>query len=64
MLSSGADHDRVAVANPRWTVNDWCRYWELDMRKALRKSGESRLPVECVDGWVVDCGEGCRCKGL
>lgn len=57
ILSSGADHEKVAAANPQWDVNDWCRYWELDARKIERKYGirwERRN----------DCGEGCKCRSL
>lgn len=57
LLSSGADHERVAAANPQWDEYDWCRYFELDARKIERKHAIK---------WdrLQDCGERCRCKGL
>lgn len=58
LLSSGADHLKVAAANPHWDEYEWCRYWELDARKIERKYNirwERRL----------DCGDPhCKCKGL
>lgn len=56
-LSSGADHDKVAAANPNWDEYHWCRYWELDARKIERKYG---LRFERI----MDCGTHCKCKGL
>jgi hypothetical protein len=56
IISSGADHERVAHMNPQWSVLDWCWYWERDIRKGYKKAG-------VVDpGRTMDCGEGCVCK--
>lgn len=57
MIFSGADHARVAQANPAWSVEDWCRYWELDARKIERKE-EVRWER------IQDCGSECRCVSL
>lgn len=62
MLSSGADHACVATAHPEWDEYDWCRHFELDLRKALRKIGEFRKPIECIPGWRMDCGDHCKCR--
>ena len=56
-LRSGADHERVAAANPHWDERDWCWYWEKDLRKSLKKIGETRMPDR-----LTDCGEGCKCR--
>lgn len=58
-LFSGADHEKVAAANPGWTEFDWCRYWELDARKIERKHN--------IINWQrrMDCGdERCKCRSL
>jgi hypothetical protein len=56
IISSGADHEKVAQMNPHWSVEDWCWYWERDARKGLKKSGLSD-----PGGRLMDCGEECKC---
>ena len=57
-LISGADYEKVLREHPEWDEYDWCRYWELDARKAYRKAG---IPDP---GRIMDCGERCKCKTL
>jgi len=58
LLSSGVDHEKVFEKHPEWDVKDYCRYWELDLRKICKKYG--LLDTREKD----DCGEGCKCKTL
>lgn len=57
-IASGADHEKVAAANPNWTVWDWCWYWERDARKGYKKAG-----VEDPRNRQMDCGDSqCVCR--
>lgn len=52
ILSSGADHEAVARANPHWSEFDWCWYWHRDLLRALKKAdipGTPDVITDCDD---------------
>lgn len=58
VISSGADHNKVAALNPQWDEFEWCWYWERDARKGYKRAGLQD------PGRRMDCGdERCICKG-
>lgn len=61
LLTSGADHERVARENPHWTEKDWCWYWERDLLKALKKAGIVYSQESLKSVFAENCGEGCVC---
>jgi O-glycosyl hydrolase len=56
VISSGVDHEAVSRKNPDWSVYDWCRYFDRDLRKAMKRYGLVGEPDV-----LMDCGSECRC---
>lgn len=65
VIASGADHEKVAKANPNWDEFDWCRYWELDARKGYKRLYLNDPYAPYDPGRRMDCGDSrCKCKAM
>ena len=55
VIDVGKNVEKVSQLNPHWEVNDWCRYFDREIKREYKKLG-----IDC-DWLLKDCGTGCKC---